>query len=88
MDNSLKHIPDSLEQWLQDPAALPIGPRSEDLACPTDGTGVPKLDIVDAVNTHIQKFPGEPLPKDFFMAHMARVLNQPRSLDAIKDQDK
>lgn len=67
------HIPESLDQWLQDPAALPIGP---------------KLDIVDAVNAHIRERPGEPLPKDFFMAHMARVMNQPRSLEAIKDYDK
>jgi len=78
MNNQTNHIPESLEDWLASPQALPIGPRSEDLA----------LDIVDAVNAHIQKFPGEPLPKDFFMAHMARVLSQPRSLDAIKDQDK
>lgn len=68
-----KHIPDSLEQWLQDDAALPIGP---------------KLDIVDAVNQWVRTNPGKELPRDFFVAHMARVLNQPRSLGEIRDDDK
>ena len=73
MNNQPNHIPDSFQDWLADPQALPIGP---------------KLDIVDAVNEFIRANPGKELPRDFFMAHMARVLNQPRSLDAIKDQDK
>lgn len=82
------HIPDSLEQWLQDDAALPIGPRSDDIASPTDGTGVPKLDIVDAVNEFIRANPNKELPRDFFMAYMAKVMNEPRTLRQIKDEDK
>lgn len=68
-----KHIPESLDQWLQDDAALPIGPRH---------------DIVDSVNEWIRANPGKELPRDFFMAHMARVLSQPRSLGEIRGEDK
>lgn len=70
-----EHLPDSFEDWLKDPKALPIAPQAET--------------FLDAVNRWIREKPGVELPKDFWLAHHSKIVCEtPRTLSEHRDEDK